>query len=583
MNDDEAASNTASNTASADETPAGDGGSSAGDRSSEPANPLGIDPQLDALTNPERLRALRRYDVIGTPQEDLDRLTRLAARLYDAPIALLTLLGDERQLFISAQGTDLDEAPARPSVCRATIATSGPMVVENLADDERFADQYYVTGDLHLRFYAGAPLTTLDGHRIGTLCVYDVEPRTPDPELLGHLQDLADMGMEALERDQFSIGVPSELSQTVLDHLPGIFYVVDDDGRLRRWNARFQEVSGYTDDALEGRPAVSFFRGDDRETVEAAVREVFEEGSVTVEADFTTAQGASVPMLFTGVRTRIGGETRLVGMGVDISERKAYERQLKEAKEAAEAARREAERQGRRAEEASASKSRFLAGVAHDLKSPVSAVSGFAEILSQKLSGAEAEHAQRIQRAARQINAMAESLTELARLEQGELDLEVGPVDVPALVEQVLEDHRARIEQVGADVRAAVEAPARARANESALRRCVANLLENALTYAGAGEDIVLRARPNDAPDDDAVLLTVEDSGPGIDPDFMDRLFEPFARNAPDTDGTGLGLAVTAELVRAMDGTIDVDSEPGRGTAFQIRLPAPPSPSHRQD
>jgi signal transduction histidine kinase len=270
-------------------------------------------------------------------------------------------------------------------------------------------------------------------------------------------------------------------------------------------------------------------------------------------------------------------------MGVDISERKAYERQLKEAKEAAEAARREAERQGRRAEEASASKSRFLAGVAHDLKSPVSAVSGFAEILSQKLSGAEAEHAQRIQRAARQINAMAESLTELARLEQGELDLEVGPVDVPALVEQVLEDHRARIEQVGADVRAAVEAPARARANESALRRCVANLLENALTYAGAGEDIVLRARPNDAPDDDAVLLTVEDSGPGIDPDFMDRLFEPFARNAPDTDGTGLGLAVTAELVRAMDGTIDVDSEPGRGTAFQIRLPAPPSPSHRQD
>jgi signal transduction histidine kinase len=124
-----------------------------------------------------------------------------------------------------------------------------------------------------------------------------------------------------------------------------------------------------------------------------------------------------------------------------------------------------------------------------------------------------------------------------------------------------------------------VGSPAWARANESALRRSVANLLENALTYAGAGEDIVLRVRTGDNHADDAVVVTVEDSGPGIDPDFMDRLFEPFARDAPDTDGTGLGLAVTAELVKAMDGTIDVDSEPGEGTSFQIRLPASDPPS----
>jgi two-component system OmpR family sensor kinase len=124
-----------------------------------------------------------------------------------------------------------------------------------------------------------------------------------------------------------------------------------------------------------------------------------------------------------------------------------------------------------------------------------------------------------------------------------------------------------------------VGSPAWARANESALRRSVANLLENALTYAGAGEDIVLGVRTGGNHADDAVVVTVEDSGPGIDPDFMDRLFEPFARDAPDTDGTGLGLAVTAELVKAMDGTIDVDSEPGEGTSFQIRLPASDPPS----
>jgi len=536
-----------------------------------PAKPESVPSEasnLGALTNPERLRALRRYDVISASEEKLQRFPRLAAQLYDAPIAILTLLGDERQRFIAAFGTDLDGVPAKPSVCRATIQERGTTVVKNLAADERFADNHYVTGDLHLRFYAGAPLTTSDGHHIGTLCVYDVEPHASVPEAGRELQDLADMAIEQLERSQFSVDDRPVLTQTVLDHLPGIFYIVGDDSELLRWNGRFASLSGYSDEELDGRSAVDFFTGADHDAVAQAIRRVFETGSATVEAAFSTKDGASIPMLLTGVRADLQDATRLVGMGIDISERKKKERQLRRAKEDAEEAREEAQRQRERAEEASRSKSHFLRGVAHDLKNPASSITGFAQILRDELSGDHARHAESIYRAAHNVNDMAESLMDLARLGSGTLDLSVSPVHVDELLGALAENEEPKADASGLTIEVDAD-DVRARANASSLRRALGNLVENALAYGREGGRVDLRAYA----DEDAVVIEVADDGPGIEPDFLDRLFEPFARNAPDTDGTGLGLAVTKELVEAMNGTIGVDSEVGEGTRFRIRLP----------
>jgi PAS domain S-box-containing protein len=524
-----------------------------------------VSPDCDILTNPERLRALRRYKVIGTPQAHLDRFTRLVTQLYEAPIGLLTLLGDERQHFVAKKGTDLDGVPARPAVCRATVAKGEPLVVENLAADPRFSGAYYVTGDLDLRFYAGAPMTTSDGHPIGTLCVYDTRPRSPDPTLKTHLRDLADMAMEALERDQFAYGDQPELNQTVLDHLPGIFYVLGPDGRLRKWNSRFEALSGLSADEVEGRPGTDFFRGDDRARVEAAIEQGFEAGSVTVEANFAGKSDEETPMLLTGVRTRLRGEPRLVGMGIDISERRQRERELRAAKE-------EAERLRRRAEEASRSKSYFLRGVAHDLRAPISSVELTAAALTETLGGENAERAWRIRRALKQVEEMADMLTELARLDSGELDLEKAPVAVGPLVEAVADDLRPAARE--GDIELVVEAEAVwGRAHESSLRRALLNLGENAVAYSAAGDTVTLRAHiASSTPE--TVVLAVDDTGPGIDPDFQDRLFDPFARDAPDTEGSGLGLTVTKELVEAMDGTIDVESTLGDGTTIRIHLPA---------
>jgi PAS domain S-box-containing protein len=292
-------------------------------------SPNGNSPSADdehsILTDAHRLQALRRYESSEVPQEDLDRLTRLAAGLFDAPVALLSLIDDTQRRFMSAFGTGADTAPAVPSVCRSVLASGDSVVVEDLDAQDRFASRDLVPDAHGLRFYAGVPLTTLDGHCIGTICVCDTEPQSPDPDKVEQLQELADMAMEAFERHEFSVGEAPGLSQTVIDHLPGIFYVVGTDGRMKGWNARFEDLSGYSGDELSAAEATSFFRGADCERVEAAIEEVFETGNATVEADFVHKSGEEFPMLLTGVRTRLQGKTRLVGMGVNISERKKQE------------------------------------------------------------------------------------------------------------------------------------------------------------------------------------------------------------------------------------------------------------------
>jgi PAS domain S-box-containing protein len=454
------------------------------------------------------------------------------------------------------------------------------MVVEDLSEDPRFADEYYVTGDLHLRFYAGAPLSTSDGYRIGTLCIYDREPRSPRADLLDDLEDLAGTAMDLLEQGQYSLSDQPQLTQTVLDHLPGIFYVVGPTGRMKRWNSTFEEVSGYVPQELDDRPALSFFAGEDRDRIERAIDRVFEIGSVQVEATFVPKSGEPVPMIFTGVQTRIGGEPRLVGMGVDISEQKRKEKQLKAAKESAEAARREADRQRERAETASASKSRFLAGVAHDLKTPVSTIRSYAQVLARRLEGEVAEFARGIDEAAAQVGEMGTSLTEIARLRGGTIDLDLDRVDTAGLLQEVHADLVPKAEAAEIDFR--LDLPEASRpvwAHRGMLKRALVNLADNALTYSRAGDAAILRAVGGTADDpagdgSQAVHLEIEDTGPGIDPDVQDELFQPFVRNAPDTDGTGLGLAVAEELVEAMEGQIEMESTPGEGTRFRIVLPA---------
>ncbi|MDI2144659.1 MULTISPECIES: sensor domain-containing diguanylate cyclase [unclassified Pseudomonas] len=146
-----------------------------------------------------RVQALYGLNLLDSaPEERFDRLTRLARRLFNVPIALVTLVDKERQWFKSCVGLDTTETPRSVSFCGHAILKDELMLVPDAREDERFHDNPLVTGNPNIRFYAGYPLTVPNGNKMGTLCLIDTQPRELDDEERDLLRDLAGMAEQEL-------------------------------------------------------------------------------------------------------------------------------------------------------------------------------------------------------------------------------------------------------------------------------------------------------------------------------------------------------------------------------------------------
>jgi diguanylate cyclase (GGDEF)-like protein len=146
-----------------------------------------------------RLSALRSLDILDTfAEERFDRLTRLARRLFDVPIALVSLVDAERQWFKSCEGMGVSETPRNISFCGHAILGESILLVPDTYRDERFRDNPLVLGEPWIRFYAGCPVRAPDGSKLGTLCVIDTRPRVLDDGDLQSLRDLAQMAEQEI-------------------------------------------------------------------------------------------------------------------------------------------------------------------------------------------------------------------------------------------------------------------------------------------------------------------------------------------------------------------------------------------------
>lgn len=202
-----------------------------------------------------RLAALDRYHIVDTaPEPAFDALTRLAAHICEAPIAALSLVEGDRQWFKSKLGLPFDETPRSISFCAHTILRPAVLVVTDTLNDERFAGNPLVTEGPHIRAYAGAPLVTQDGQRLGALAVMDHVPRAIDSEQRALLRILADEAMTQLDLRR-----AAQASRPARDRLELIFNAagegicgLDEMGRVIFINPAATRMLGYGAEALSG-------------------------------------------------------------------------------------------------------------------------------------------------------------------------------------------------------------------------------------------------------------------------------------------------------------------------------------------
>jgi PAS domain S-box-containing protein len=268
----------------------------------------------------------------------------------------------------------------------------------------------------------------------------------------------------------------------------------------------------------------------------------------------------------------------------DISERVRHEAALREQAESlADSARElkalneELHRRQLDLERAMTARSRFYASMSHELRTPINAVLGYSTLLLERIYGPlnekQAEGIERTQKAARHLLELVNDVLDLSKIEAGKIDLRLQPVEFPGLIEDLFVTVRPLADEHGSSLSLDVEGdgPIRVVSDPRRVRQILLNLLSNAIKF-GKGRPIrVLCSRTADA----GVQVEVIDQGEGISTEDQERIFHEFVQLGKTQlqDGTGLGLPISRRLAELLNGELSVDSRPGNGSTFRLRLP----------
>ena len=286
-----------------------------------------------------RLEALREFDLLDTlPEETLNDLTALAAHICEAPISLISLIDEQRQWFKANIGLSADEIPRDVSFCAHAILQPDVFIVPDATKDERFVSIPLVTGDPRIRFYAGAPLVTAQGHALGTLCVMDNVPRQLNPSQQEALRVLSRQVMAQLElrRQTRELARSERLLRTIFDSEPECVKVLGPDGSLRMMNrAGLAMLEADSFGQVADHCIYPLVAPEHRVKFEALTERVFRGESGTMEFQLVGLKGATrwLETHAAPLRDERGDVTALLGITRDITERRRAEEALRASEE----------------------------------------------------------------------------------------------------------------------------------------------------------------------------------------------------------------------------------------------------------
>ncbi|XYI00646.1 AAA family ATPase [Sorangium sp. So ce1128] len=380
----------------------------------------------------------------------------------------------------------------------------------------------------------------------------------------------ADLLQENSERRRAEQAVrdSKELLQSIVDNSTAVIYLKDLEGRYLMINRRYAELFHVSEQAIVGRTDYDVFPREQADAFRAVDQEVLATGAALQAEDDVPQDDAlhTYISLKYPLCNAAGQPYAVCGISTDITERKQAE----------------AERQARKTAEAeSRAKTEFLRNMSHELRTPLNAILGYAQILKRSpgLEGREATGLNTIQQSGQHLLTLINDLLDLAKIEAGKLDLCPEPIHLSTFLTVVADIIRVRAEQKSLyfTYEATPHLPQAVLVDEKRLRQVLLNLLGNAVKFTDRGR--VRFGVQGLAQDGTAARLrfAVEDTGVGMTPEQLAKLFQPFGRvgDVRRRTGTGLGLMISRQLVHLMGSEIHVQSRPGEGSrfCFEVTLP----------
>jgi PAS domain S-box-containing protein len=345
------------------------------------------------------------------------------------------------------------------------------------------------------------------------------------------------------------------------------FLAVDPDGRIIYINEKAADFWSVARDELMGRRIVDAFPQVQNSELHAQLQRAIDENR---RLNF------EIESVITGKWIEISAYP--LDGGLSIYFRNIEER--KRAEEARQRYERELVAARRQAEEMERLKSSLLANMSHEIRTPLTSILLQAEVLSRDLETAHQEAIGRIVRSTERLGRTLDSVLTFAQLESGMLEPHAESIDLFAEVRQIVDELKPLADSKGLELAVrrldGQPPPQHIRLDATLIHRIVTNLVANAIKFTESG-GVTVSVRQTQS----SVTLEVEDTGIGISAPFVDQVFEPFKQQSTGHgrthEGSGLGLTITKRLIEALDGEIDVESQPGEGSRFTIHLPVQPA------
>lgn len=529
---------------------------------------------MKPLKEPERIKALHRYKILDTPPEAaFDRITNLTAELLHVPIALLAFVNRKRTWIKSSTGVEAREFPREASFAEYSILQDEVLTRADAREDPHFAASPLVSGLPLVRAYACAPLKTPGGHRVGSLCAMDTVARQFRPEELTVLEHLAAVAIDELEfrmrKDELAAGVREKRDPHVLwtaafgSATLGIT-IIDEDGRFLDLNPAYCRMTGYSREELIGHHFMAVVPADSQDVARRMHESVIEaEETGPWEWRLRRKDGSLMNVQVTASRfvAEDGTACRITTV-TDTTALNRFKEEL-------------------HGVDKMAAVSRLAGGAAHGFNNLLTIIAGYSQLLRSSLSQSDplSNYVDEILNATDRAAALTNKLLAFSCRRFGEperLDINSIVTDVTASLCPELPAGIKLATNLAPDV-------APVMADRSDIAQAIRDLVANAMEAMPRGGQITIRTSKIELTGQNVrsarglqpgvyVLLTVEDTGEGIDPKVLKHLFEPFYTTKGV--GQGTGLAAIYGNAKQIGGDVRLLSHLGKGTVVSLYLPA---------